>query len=439
MLRILAIILTGILTSFYFFPFEFAFLPGANTKMIMAGLGLVILVVNMARGQRPAMDKDFFQLSLCAIGVSLSGLISVTLNDTHDYTYASYIVSMWVWLGGAYTVIQVMRRVHGGVSIELVANYLIAVCVAQCVIAFTMDQYAPLKQFVDSFLASEGFMGKVEDRIYGIGASLDVAGMRFAAVLTIIISLCLRLESTDTKKMWLYIISFSVIVVIGNMIGRTTTVGAGIALCYALLCTMWGGKKKTTLGLFWKYIFVEVIILIPIVVYLYNTNVAIHNNLRFAFEGFFSLWEKGKWQTNSNSILADMFIFPDNVKTWLIGDGYFDNPFYANIDPYFIGEVTGGFYKGTDVGYCRFLFYFGLMGLGAFMFFMYRAMQICWNRFGSYRIMFLIILLLNYMVWVKVSSDLFLVFAIFLCVSKEENDEYELKRQLEIQELENGR
>ena len=232
--------------------------------------------------------------------------------------------------------------------------------------------------------------------------------------------------------MWLYIISFSVIVVIGNMIGRTTTVGAGIALCYALLCTMWVGNNRNTLGLFWKYIFVVAIILVPLVVFLYNTNEAIHNNLRFAFEGFFSLWEKGEWQTNSNSILADMFIFPDNVKTWIIGDGYFDNP--KDLDPYFIGEVTGGFYMGTDVGYCRFLFYFGLMGLGAFMYFMYRAMQICWNRFSSYRIMFLIILLLNYMVWVKVSSDLFLVFAIFLCVSKEENDEYELKRQLELQE-----
>lgn len=435
MTRIILIILTTIITSLYLFPFEFTFLPGANTKMIMAGLGLVILFVNMARGQRPAMDKEFFNLSLCAMGVSLAGLIAVTLNDTHDYTYASYIVSMWVWLGGAYTVIQVMRRVHGGVSIELVANYLIAVCVAQCVIAFTMDQYAPLKQFVDSFLASEGFMGKVEDRIYGIGASLDVAGMRFAAVLTIIISLCLRLKPTDTKKMWLYLISFSIIVVIGNMIGRTTSVGAGIALFYALLCTMWGGSNRNTLGLFWKYIFVVSIILIPIVVYLYNTNVAIHNNLRFAFEGFFSLWEKGEWRTNSNSILTDMFIFPDNVKTWLIGDGYFDNP--KDLDPYFIGEVTGGFYKGTDVGYCRFLFYFGLMGLGAFMYFMYRAMQICWNRFGSYRIMFLIILVLNYIVWVKVSSDLFLIFAIFLCVSKEENDEYEKNLQLELQELEN--
>lgn len=434
MLRILAIILTGILTSFYFFPFEFSFLPGANTKMILAGVGLVILLVNLARGHGPVIDKDLFQLSLCAIGVSLVGLIAVILNETHDYTYATYIVSMWVWLGGAYTVIQVIRRVHDGVYMELVANYLIAVCLAQCVIAFTMDQYIPFKQFVDSFLASEGFMGKVEGRLYGIGASLDVAGMRFAAVLTIIISLCMRLESTDTNKMWLYLISFSIIVVIGNMIGRTTSVGAVVALCYALLCTIWGDNNRNTLGILWKYIFIVAITLVPLVVYLYNTNVAIHNNIRFAFEGFFSLFEKGYWQTTSNDRLMNMYVFPDNLKTWIIGDGYLNNP--KDYDPYFIGEIIGGYYKGTDVGYCRFLFYFGLMGLGAFMYFMYRAMQICWNRFSSYRIMFLIILMLNYIVWVKVSSDLFLIFAIFLCISKEENDKYEERRQLDFGELE---
>lgn len=417
MIRILAIILTGILTNFYFFPFEFTFLPGANTKMIMAGVGLVILLVNMARGQRPTIDKNFFQLSLCAIIVSIAGLTSIILNNTYDYSYATYIVSMWVWLGGAYTVIQVMRCVHGTVWVELVANYLIAVCVAQCVIAFTMDQYAPLKQFVDSFLAGGGYKGKVDGRLYGIGAALDVAGMRFAAVLTIIMSLCMRLKPTDVKKMWLYITSFSIIVVIGNMIGRTTTVGVGIAICYALVCTMRWGDNRKTLVIFWEYILVVVIILVPLVVYLYNTNVVIHNNLRFAFEGFFSLWEKGEWQTNSNSILLNMFRFPDNIKTWLIGDGYMENP--IALDPYFIDELTGGYYKGTDVGYCRFLFYFGLIGLGAFMYFMYRAMQICWNRFSSYRIMFLIILVLNYIVWIKVSSDLFLVFALFLCVDKE--------------------
>lgn len=423
MLRILAIILTGVLTSFYFFPFEFTFLPRANTKMIMAGVGLVILVVNMARGQRSTIDKNFFQLTLCAIIVSIAGLTSIILNNTNDYSYATYIVSMWVWLGGAYTLIQVMKRVHSSVSVVLVANYLIAVCVAQCVIAFSMDQCAPLKQFVDGFLAGGGYKGKVDGRLYGIGAALDVAGMRFAAVLTIIMSLCMRLKPTDSKKMWLYIISFCIIVIIGNMIGRTTTVGIAIAILYALLCTIWGGKNKNTIWLFWKYIFIVAIILVPIVVYLFNTNVVIHNNIRFAFEGFFNLWEKGEWQTNSNSILLNMFRFPDNIKTWLIGDGYMENP--IALDPYFIDELTGGYYKGTDVGYCRFLFYFGLIGLCAFMYFMYRAMQICWDRFESYRIMFVLIFALNCIVWIKVSSDLFLVFALFLCVNKADETEQE--------------
>ena len=307
MLRIFAIILIGILTSFYFFPFNFTFLPGVNTKMIMAGVGLVILLVNMARGQRPSMDKDFFQLSLCAIVVSLAGILSIILNNTYDYTYASYIVSMWVWLGGAYTVTQVMRRVHNGLSVEIVANYLIGVCVAQCLIAYTMDQYTPLKQWVDSFLASEGFMGKVEDRIYGIGASLDVAGMRFAAVLTIRVSMCMRLRNTDTTKMWMYVISFCIIVAIGNMIGRTTSVGAVIALCYVLACSMLSRNNRVALNMFWKYLCVVLIVLLPIIVYLYNTNASVYNNIRFAFEGFFSLWEKGEWETNSNSILKDMY------------------------------------------------------------------------------------------------------------------------------------
>ena len=422
MIRILAIILTGILTSFYFFPFEFTFLPGANTKMIMAGLGLVILFVNMARGQRSTIDKDIFQLSLCAIGVSLAGLIAVILNDTQDYTYASYIVSMWVWLGGAYTVIQVMRRVHGGVSVELVANYLIAVCVAQCVIAFTMDQYIPFKQFVDSFLASEGFMGKVEGRLYGVGASLDVAGGRFAAVLMIIISLCMRLKSTDTKKMWLYVISFSIIVMIGNMIGRTTSVGAGIALCYVLLCTIRGGGNRNTLGILWKYIFVVVIMLVPVVAYLYNTNLTIHNNIRFAFEGFFSLWEKGEWDVHSNNLLKEGFIFPDNLKTWIIGDGYMNDPWE---DPFYIGDGSYGFYKNTDVGYSRFIFYFGFVGLWAFMLFFAVASRICVKKYSYQRNLFLLLLLLNFILWVKTTTDIFLVFALFLCLNeKEKSSEY---------------
>ena len=96
-----------------------------------------------------------------------------------------------------------------------------------------MSEYQPLKDFVDGFLGSTGFMGKVESRMYGIGASLDVAGMRFAAVLVIISFLCANLDSANWQRRLGYIISFFFFFIIGNMIGSRTTDGAGIdMLCF---------------------------------------------------------------------------------------------------------------------------------------------------------------------------------------------------------------
>ena len=41
--------------------------------------------------------------------------------------------------------------------------------------------------------------------------------------------------------------------------------------------------------------------------------------------------------------------------------------------------------------------------------------------------MFMLVLAINMIVWLKVSTDIFLVVAIFLCISKEDNEEYENK------------
>ena len=422
--RIVGMVLLTILTSFYFFPFEFTFLPSINTKMAMAGIGVVVLVIQLARGRKSVIDRDFFQLSLIAGLVSLIGLFAVTWNDTYDYTYATYIVSMWVWLSGAYVVTQAITKLHGHISVELVCNYLIVVCLAQCLIAFAMTQYLPLKNFVDSFLGSTGFMGKMEDRMYGIGASLDVAGSRFSVILVMIISILLKIAATDKKKcIGLYWVAFFVITIIGNMMSRTTTVGVIVALAYLFYVSriytlQIDSGMRQVLGWF-VGILCAVILLVT---YGYHTNPGFQENLRFGFEGFFSLVEKGRWEVHSNNTLKGMFIFPETLKTWIIGDGYIINP--KDIDPYFTGKMRGGYYMGTDVGYSRFLFYFGLTGLIAFSAVIYKAFRICYNRFTNQRALFVMLLLINFIVWFKVSTDIFMVFALFLMVDKEENDAY---------------
>ena len=76
------IILIGILTSFYYFPIEFTFLPGVNTKMAMAGVGLVLYALDLAKGRAPQINKDGFQIAVIAALVSLCGLASVIINNT---------------------------------------------------------------------------------------------------------------------------------------------------------------------------------------------------------------------------------------------------------------------------------------------------------------------------------------------------------------------
>jgi hypothetical protein len=428
MIRVIGILLTLIVTSLYLFPFELKHLPGANTKMIMAGLGLIVIGIQMARQKNPLINTGFFKLVLLASLVSLIGLFAVVFNDTSDFEYATYIVSMLVWISAAYVVITWMKFVHETVSVELLAKYIVAVSVMQCVLALAIDSFIPLKQLVNSIMVVTRVM---ETRLYGMDASLDIAGSRFSVALVLIVYLMNRISKNKSiYKVISYIVAFFIIAIVGNMISRTTTVGVIVALCYFIFLLFRNQSNSVVKLRYISILFVGILVcLLPFLCYLYQVNTSFHENIRFAFEGFFSLAEKGRWEVHSNDMLKNMYVFPDNLKTWFIGDGYFDNPYYS--EPYYVGPKMGGYYMGTDVGYLRFIYYFGLIGLFAFSAFMLKIGQILMNRFHEERIMFLIIILLNFIVWFKVSTDLFVVYALFLMIPKSGDEGFDKCLKLE--------
>ena len=427
MYKYLVHIISVILTSFYFFPFETVFLPGVNTKMALAGIGLLILGKRLAQRRDAGINKNFFVLSLLALGISLISLLTMTINNTPDASFLTYFVSMWVWMGGAYTVVRWLDTAYGYVNVRLVCNQLIAVCVIQCLIAWTKDVYPPLQAWVDSFVGGEAFMGNTKEaRLSGIGAALDVAGLRFSAVVVMIGYILSKAEELSHKQVVTYLISFLIIAIIGNMMSRTTTVGVGLALVYWIYSTnLLSLKQNIKNQKLWFWLGGILCVIIPVFIYLYFANDTFYKNIRFGFEGFFSLWETGEWQTSSNDILLEhMVVFPDNWVTWLIGDGYAANPMDKTLsffDPYYTGPIYHGYYKGTDIGYLRYIFYFGLVGTFVFVFFMWKSAWACIHRFKNYKMMFLMILLVNYIGWFKVSTDIFLVFAIFLVLSKKDD------------------
>lgn len=427
MYKYLVHIISVILTSFYFFPIETVFLPGMNTKMALAGIGLLILGKRLAQRRDAGINKNFFVLSLLALGISLISLLTMTINNTPDASFLTYFVSMWVWMGGAYTVVRWLDTAYGYVNVRLVCNQLIAVCVIQCLIAWTKDVYPPLQAWVDSFVGGEAFMGNTKEaRLSGIGAALDVAGLRFSAVVVMIGYILSKAEELSHKQVVTYLISFLIIAIIGNMMSRTTTVGVGLALVYWIYSTnLLSLKQNIKNQKLWFWLGGILCVIIPVFIYLYFANDTFYKNIRFGFEGFFSLWETGEWQTSSNDILLEhMVVFPDNWVTWLIGDGYAANPMDKTLsfsDPYYTGPIYHGYYKGTDIGYLRYIFYFGLVGTFVFVFFMWKSAWACIHRFKNYKMMFLMILLVNYIGWFKVSTDIFLVFAIFLVLSKKDD------------------
>lgn len=411
MFKFLGMLVAGIMTSFYFFPFFFKAFPILNTKNTMAVVGVFLLGVQLSKFRENFLNKEWLQIVGIALLVSLVGFISVTLNNTPDYTYTTYIVSMFVWLSAAFSVLMLMQWVHKEVRISTIISYLVAVCVFQCVMALWIDSSIVLKTFVDAYIEQEQDFLNTEgvNRLYGIGARLDVAGSRFSAVLAMMAFLLMWKKNIKGVLSIYYVTAFIFISIVGNMIARTTTVGMGLAVMYIILMTYKQNGNKETL----KWIFWIICLAIPILVVLYNNNAETRRLMRFAFEGFFSLAEKGEWDVSSNErLMKVMVVFPDNLKTWLIGDGYFINP--RETDPYFTGKITGGYYMGTDIGYLRFIFYFGVIGLLTFMAFFYKVTHTCIRFFGEYKHLFVMFLAINFIVWLKVATDIFLVFALFL-------------------------
>lgn len=387
--------------------------------MILAILGLMVFPLEYLKGNIPGFGKSFLKISLWALGVSFFSLFSMTINSTPDDSYLGYIISMWVWLFAAFFCVSIMRKVHGEVSVETIGYYLVAVALLQCTLGLLINHFSFLKALVDAFITGEKYMGVgVENRLYGIGCALDVGGGRLGAILIILVYLIL--QSLKREKAWWVFAgllgAFFYILVIGNMMGRTTTIGAIIAIAYLIFSLCFNrGIKASTICSFLSTAVLVITIGIIICVGLYNTNLEIQKLLRFGFEAFFNYFQTGKFETNSTNMLSEGLVFPNNFKTWIIGDGYMAS---GSNDPYYIGPADYGFYMNTDAGYSRFIFYFGLIGLLTFMLFFVRVCRECLRKNKNTGLLFILLLVLNFSIWVKVSTDIFVIFAPFLCLAE---------------------
>jgi hypothetical protein len=412
--KIIRVVIAFIVTWMFFFPMAFTFLPqSVNSKMLVACIGLLFLGIDiLTKRDKLCLSKSFVWLVVLACMFSLSCYMSVVVNNTNELDYVTYFISMTVWLLAAYASVRSIKWAHGYTDVKLICHYIILLCCLQCLVALSFVMIPGLKAFFSRIVLIGYESNAWESRLHGLGASYDTAGIRFCVALSLLGYL---LSTANYSKIQLFALSiiFWVIFFLGNMMARTTSVGAIVAILYLLYKSKILTSRicaSAIRSLF--YITISVLVLSPCLILLYNSSSDVRDLAEFGFEFFFHYKETGEIATSSSNSLFEMWsIWPKDLRTWIIGDGRFLDP----DDPSF-------FYMRTDVGYARFVFYCGLLGLSLFVCFFVQLYKMLLNRFPENAQLFAILLLLVFVIWIKVSTDIFFIFAFFFCVDFQESD-----------------
>lgn len=399
-----------ILFSLMYFQVEFHALPGINTKMMIASLGLVTFCINVLISREKCVSRLMFGVFFISLLFSLISFVSVVYNGTDDLVYATYFSKMSVWLFASYFVMSAIKWVHGRVTFQLLFHYMALLCAAQCIIALLIDNIPALYEWLKNTIVDNYEFIERNKRLIGIGAMYDTAGIRFTPVL--IGLMYLMINKRSNKQLFFYMILWTIIVVIGSAMSRTTSIGAIVSLFYLLFNKISFGQviSYKAMKIFVGAVFFAVVVIV-IVVYCYNNVPEFRGYMEFGFQNFFNYSRSGDFTSQSTRNLLNMFILPDNLKTWIIGDALFD--------------VPGGFYMSTDIGYLRFIFYCGLIGFSTFIsLFVFCTIELSriWPKLKG---LFIAFLIWQAIAWIKNSTDIFVIFALLALVPLDKGDRFE--------------
>lgn len=427
MKKLLRGIFVAIVVDAFIFPVSLNILPSINTKMVLAVLGLAFFLFQSFTRREFILPGRIVISALLAVLFSVWCLYSITVNNTDQTVYVTYWSSFLTWLCGAYGAFSLVKACYGKCDLALLTKYLAIVSVSQCAIALMIDNIPAVRSIVQSiFFQSYDYYERV-GRLYGIGCALDPAGVRFAAILLLVAhQLVANREVYESKAgiAW-HLSAFILITVLGSMIARTTTTGAALALGY-LLISYFTVKKGGDIDRRQILLFFILLVLLAstllVAKVLYDSNPEARENLRFAFEGFFNWVETGEFRTRSTDILMDvMWVWPDNFHDWMIGTGLY-----------------GIYVWNTDIGYCNFTLYCGLIGLSIFcIFFIYTSLSLN-PKFNRFFLVSLLLIAIQGIIWAKVATDIYCILALLQVIDGDEDEVEEESEETDMERIEEG-
>lgn len=331
-------------------PLRFHAFPFVTTRMACGFLGFIYLI-----------KSDYWRM-LNVKGMSIIGsFIAIVfmsfftdlLNGTRETFFITYPLSMLIVFAACCFWLNVVKKIYGEVSQELISHFLVMTSLMMILTAVIYFLFPNVEAFLMSLLTDD-FIPITEGtdlsfRLNGFGCFGSGCGVIFSVVLAVCAYNIIKKEFRDCQ---FYVVSMILIVAIGSLMARTTIVGASFVFLFMMIKSLGNYKiviRNTFIVVTFSFIAVEIISSITF-------SDELMEQFSYGFEMFFNLADNGHLETNStNSLSESLEKWPSSIFTWLFGDGLY---FMANDENY----------MSVDNAYQRMIFYFGIIG----MFLMFR-------------------------------------------------------------------
>ena len=343
---------------------EFVFIPHSNNTFFgVLGILLYLIKGNSLHNKYGIKVKSS-ELIKPYIPALIFAIISIIINLSTDIYYVKnilvYYFCFWAWYFISYMFLIVYKKY----DLKILIEYFTLSALLHIVLSLVMYYDYSIQQVLLSLLKgsevkNDAIMRTEGSRLLGFGASFFGAGIVNGFIL-IIISLYIINNKLSPITQFIYLIAFVIIIIIGMMQARTILVGALIGVGI-LLYSYIKSLKQFLLSIIIISI-IGILYFTAIPLFLQTSTIDFETISNFGFD-FLKGVEDSSAMSSVNGMIEMYNIVPDNLKTWLIGDAKWDNP-------------NGfGYYMNTDIGYSRAIFYFGLLGLFALLWFYYKTIQ----------------------------------------------------------------
>jgi len=414
--------LLHIVLFFYIYSVQFIGVPfGIGTRVFMGIMGFSMFLLEILKVKKPIVfNRPFLIVYFALFCISLVSLLSLLYNRTTDIEFfIKYPVSIIIIIFSSYFVTKLVSyKSKDENQIPVVMQLFINVVIIQIIIALIMFAFQPIRDILNTTQVTSDQELKVleqtlEFRLVGFGSKFFGSGIVNGFALILIGSI-LRYNSHIKINVFKYTMSFLFLFVFGMMMARTTIIGALLALGIVFqpknsLGFNINQIKKNTKFLFYL-LSIPIISVFGVFYFLPEVKESIELAYNFGFEMFINYFQSDSLESASTNQMKEMYVWPTSLKTYLIGDGLFSD------------IATGEYYMGTDIGILRLIYYFGVFGLFAYLYFQFQIIYAAYLKNRRFKYMFAVIfiycLVLNY----KGFTDLFFLNILFVL-----NNTYQVK------------